>query len=81
MRAYRSLIEAFLTAHPTCQFPLGCQQPAVVIHHRRGRFGRRLLDQAWWAASCHEHNQFAEDRTGEALACGWLVRVEGVDAA
>lgn len=82
MRVYRGMIDAFLADHPTCEFPLGCVRPAVVAHHRRGRFGRRLLDQQWWAASCNFHNQYAEDHSGESLACGWLVRIEGTgDAA
>lgn len=77
MRAYRRLLNDFIEEHDTCEFPLGCTQPTVVVHHRRGRFGKRLLDQNWWAGSCHEHNQFAEDQTGAALACGWLVPIEG----
>jgi hypothetical protein len=57
-------------------FP-GCGQPATELHHRRGRRGARLLDQAWWAASCATHNDFAETHTGESLDIGWLVRIEG----
>jgi hypothetical protein len=78
LAAYTKLRIDFLLAHPWCEFPLGCDRPVAVIHHRRGRFGGRLNDTAWWAASCIEHNNFAEDHTGEALELGWLVRIEGM---
>lgn len=77
MREYIPLAKAYLAENEWCQFPLGCGQRSQVVHHTRGRFGKRLLDRKWWKASCHSHNQFAEDDTGVALACGWLVRIEG----
>lgn len=76
MREFRSEYDRFLEKHPFCEFPPGCPEPSRVIHHRRGRFGRRLLDKRWWAGSCHFHNIFAETNTGESLACGWLVPIE-----
>jgi hypothetical protein len=78
MRVYRKRRDEFLTEHPRCQFPTGCEARATVVHHRRGRFGGRLLDERWWAAACDLHNDFAETHTGEALDLGWLVRIEGV---
>lgn len=78
MRIYVKRAAEFLTEHPRCQFPGGCAQRATVVHHRRGRFGARLLDEQWWAASCDQHNAFAEEHTGQALDIGWLVRIEGV---
>jgi hypothetical protein len=77
LRRYSGLRAQFLESRPWCQFP-GCEQRAVVVHHRRGRSGDRLTDVEWWAASCVEHNDFAETRTGEALTSGWLTRVEAV---
>jgi len=77
-RLYRPRAAAFLEANPACMFPLGCGLAAVDVHHVRGRQGARLLDEAWWAASCRYHNTWAEENTGEALACGWLIRIEGV---
>jgi hypothetical protein len=74
---YLKLRETFLKDRPQCQFPLGCHKRSEVVHHMRGREGERLLDRSWWAASCVEHNDFAETRTGDALAIGWLFRVEG----
>lgn len=68
--------EQFLDDNPWCQFP-GCAAPSEVVHHSRGRFGRRLLDRRWWKASCHFHNDYAETCTGESLAVGWLVPIEG----
>lgn len=77
-RTYAVLRREFLATWPMCQFPRGCGRPADEIQHLRGRRGERLNATEWWAASCHEHNMFAEEHTGEALAMGWLVRIEGV---
>lgn len=79
LREYTKLRHRFLDANPWCSFPLGCDRPTAVVHHRRGRFGARLNDTAWWAASCVEHNDFAETHTGESIRIGWLIRIEGVD--
>lgn len=64
----------FLLVHVWCEFP-GCDQPSDVVHHRKGRNGRRLRDQRFWSAACDPHNEYAETHTGEALAMGWLVRI------
>lgn len=74
MAEYVPLMLAFLAENAWCDFP-GCGAPSQVLHHRRGREGRRLLDQTWWAASCNPHNDYAETHTGEALKAGWLVRI------
>jgi|SRR5882757_431659 len=79
MAVYVPERNAFLTANPLCQYPEGCGQRATQVHHKRGRFGVRLLDQTWWAASCDTHNQEAETNTGHCLTIGWLVRIEGDD--
>lgn len=76
LRAYSKLRAVFLAEHPRCGFPLGCGLPSTEVQHMRGRRGERLNDTAWWAASCHDHNQWAETNTGEALAIGWLVPIE-----
>jgi hypothetical protein len=78
IREFIPLAVAFLEEHPVCEFPLGCPELSQVVHHARGRFGRRLLDQEWWRGSCTYHNNYAETNTGESLDCGWLVRIEGV---
>jgi hypothetical protein len=77
IREFIPQAEAFLAENPRCQFP-GCTLPSTVVHHSRGRRGWRLLHRPWWKASCAPHNQFAEDETGAALECGWLLRIEGV---
>jgi hypothetical protein len=82
-RRYKDLRAAFLAPDPTtgerprCAFPEGCEAYAVVVHHRRGRFGKRLLDVDWWARSCAYHNDYAETHTGHSLAIGWLIPIEG----
>lgn len=73
---YKPLRDAFLEANPWCWFPLGCGRPSTDVHHQRGRFGERLLDQRYWAASCRLHNDYAETKTGDALDLGWLLRIE-----
>ena len=77
LRRYAHLRRDFFTRRLWCEFPLGCDRPAAVVHHRRGRFGGRLNDVDWWAASCVEHNDYAETHTGHSLEIGWLVRIEG----
>ena len=77
LRVYSVLRREFLAEHPLCESPANCGQPATEIQHRRGRRGVRLLDVAWWAASCHDCNTRAETDTGWALATGWLIRIEG----
>lgn len=78
LRQYRKMVGPFLAGRPVCEFPEGCEASAVCVHHRRGRFGARLLDVDWWAASCAFHNDYAETHTGHSLAIGWLIRIEGV---
>lgn len=80
MSLYRPLARAFLETHPRCQFPLGCTAPSTEVHHRRGREGARLLDERFWAASCRACNEYAEEHTGDALACGWLLPANDVAA-
>lgn len=75
-REYARLRAAFLAGHPYCESPLDCGQAATEIQHRRGRRGARLIDVDWWAASCRACNEWAETNTGEALASGWLIRIE-----
>lgn len=76
---YRRLRDAFLAGHRVCEFP-GCYAPSRVVHHKRGRFGARLVDVDWWAAACLFHNDYAETNTGHSLAVGWLVPIEGAPA-
>jgi hypothetical protein len=77
LRVYARLRVEFLEANPRCAFPGGCDQRATEIQHRRGRRGERLLDVTWWAAACHGCNQFGETNTGESIALGWIVPIEG----
>lgn len=82
MRVYNQRREAFLAEHPTCEHPTNHLNGSVrseVVHHQRGRFGRRLLDERWWKASCSPCNAEAEDDTGKSRACGWLISIESVD--
>lgn len=77
MRKYGPEVEVFLADHKWCEFPGGCGRRSTVVHHRYGRNGKRLRDQNYWAASCDEHNQYAEDETGAARESKWLLDVNG----
>lgn len=81
MRLYAVEAAAFIAEHPFCEHPTNhpdAPVPATVVHHKRGRFGKRLRDKRWWARSCDPCNDEAETNTGKALADGWLIRIEGV---
>lgn len=73
MGIYRHLRLLFLADRPWCESPWPCGRRATEVQHRRGRRGERLLDQRWWASSCHDCNMRAETQTGEALRTNWLV--------
>lgn len=68
---YRVRRLAFLEANPRCAWPLGCKRPATTVHHKGGRIGDRYLDESMWAASCVEHNGWAEDNPVESKRIGW----------
>lgn len=80
LRLYAKRRKEFLSQpeNETCAFPLGCTERATTVQHLRGRRGWRLLHEPWWTPSCLHHNLWAEDNTGEALAIGWLHKIEGV---
>lgn len=73
LEVYYPLRDEFLAANRTCW---RCGAPSTCVHHRRGRRGSRLTDVRYFAASCDFCNEWAESHTGEALAEGWLLRVE-----
>lgn len=41
--------EPWLKEHDKCE---ACGDPSEEVHHKNGRFGERLLDQAYWMAVC-----------------------------
>jgi len=50
LREYSKLRKAFLNEHPICE---ACaKKRSAEIHHKKGRFGRWLLDTDYWAALC-----------------------------
>lgn len=63
LREYAKLRKAYLEAHPYCEVFLAdfgvkykgkpLDMPlATDIHHRKGRWGRRLNDTEYWLAVC-----------------------------
>lgn len=63
--------KAFLKSHPRCViFP---HLKSTVIHHRRGRIGKNLLDQSTWMAVSREGHDTIHSNTGWAYMKGYMV--------
>lgn len=69
-RRYTVLRRDYLTAHPRCEFPGGCVQPATEIHHKAGRVGPLLLDVGHWAPLCHAHHAWTTEHPALAVEMG-----------
>jgi len=67
MREYWKLRKQFLATHRLCQ---ACGKAlSREVHHKRGRYGLRLLDAKFWLAVCwnchadiHEYPKLARER-------------------
>lgn len=70
MRVYRGLRRVYLEDHPTCGFPLGCNQPAVDIHHKKGRAGAALVDVTRWVGLCRPHHVYVTEHPADAFDLG-----------
>lgn len=69
-RQYRRDAAAFLAEHPRCQFPGECAAAATEVHHRKGRVGVLLLDQAHWSGLCHDHHAWTTEHPAAAYEMG-----------
>lgn len=69
-RVYLKLRRVYLEDHPRCGFPLGCDQPATDIHHKRGRVGVDLIDVTHWIGLCREHHHFVTVNPAAAFDLG-----------
>lgn len=78
MRRYYALRAEYLEAHPWCSFPLGCDQPATEIHHRRGRIGELLTDTRYWSGLCHSDHAWVTNHPRDAYELGISERRTGV---
>jgi 5-methylcytosine-specific restriction endonuclease McrA len=71
LREYTKLRREFLDLNPICQV---CgNKRSFDIHHKQGRFGRRLLDTTLWVAACRTCHRKIHDHPGEARDKGHLI--------
>lgn len=69
---YYELRAPFISANPVCQI---CNSaPATDCHHRKGRRGKLLFDQAWWMSLCNDcHINKVHGNVKWAKEMGYLV--------
>ena len=78
LRIYSKRRAVFLETHPRCSFPSGCAWPATEIHHRRGRVGALLLDEAHWSGLCNDHHRWTTEHPAIAYEMGISERRVGI---
>lgn len=71
--AYSALRKAFLNNHPECQARISknCTFLATECHHRAGRIGDLLCDDALFLACCHECHHHIENNREQAIELGF----------
>jgi hypothetical protein len=69
-RIYTKRRRVFLAERERCEWPLGCEQAATEVHHRRGRVGALYLAVEHWSALCHDHHTHCTQNPAEAYALG-----------
>jgi hypothetical protein len=69
------LVKRLLLVYPVCQFPGGCNEPAVDVHELRKRSqGGSLSDPDNLRTSCRFHNEYAESEPRLCAELGWVRR-------
>jgi hypothetical protein len=72
LRIYSYERKAFLAAKPVCEI---CHRGrSVDVHHRRGRWGRKLLDRTFWTAVCRPCHDLIHSNPRRARELGYLER-------
>ena len=68
----------YLETHKECELKVRgiCTRWARDVHHRAGRTGAALTDEAGFVACCRACHSWAETHRDEARAKGWIVRRE-----
>jgi hypothetical protein len=69
-REYSRLREEFLKTKPICDC---CGGRATEIHHKRGRFQKRLLEQDYFAPLCHACHMKAHANPKWAYSVGLML--------
>lgn len=65
----------YLIAHPMCGVEVMCggASRARDIHHKWGRNGDRLLDEAYWVGSCRDCHNWIHANPAKAKELGLLI--------
>jgi hypothetical protein len=70
LRQYSSQRTTYLKAHPICHV---CRtEYSTEIHHKQGRIGLALLDEAHWIAICRQCHRRVEENKSWARAEGHI---------
>lgn len=70
-QGYQQARKSYLRQHPMCQAKLaGCWNAATEIHHKKGRTGSLLTDQAHFLAVCRPCHSQIEAMGAEAYELG-----------
>lgn len=56
-----------------CRECARCGGGSSEVHHRKGRRGDALLDEAWWVALCSTCHRWVTEHPKAALLAGWSV--------
>lgn len=69
---YTAAAKAFKQRHPVCQAQLpACTRATTEVHHKRGRSGGNLMDEATWLAVCRNCHRWIEEHPDDAKARGF----------
>lgn len=80
---YREARVQYLKTHPFCEVGRTCLRTrdgrtypgqATEVHHRRGRQGRRYLDDREWLAVCHACHAWIHNHPAWSYEHGYLLR-------
>lgn len=63
----------FMLSHTLCEANMTglCTQRSTDVHHKAGRIGSLLLDEAQWMAVCRTCHMWIETHPIEATEMGW----------
>lgn len=72
-RIYSKKRRAFLRSHPYCELHVNCGgNPAVDVHHVKGRLQGNYLDETTWLAACRSCHDWVHSHPSKAREIGML---------
>lgn len=70
-REYKKGRDKYLLEHPVCEMRLdNCKIKATQVHHKKGRVGKLLTEEAHFIAACENCHRTVEDNPGMAKKLG-----------